>query len=475
MNIARSSGKMTIANAANAIVTFAGITYFARTLGAKGIGVFFLFEALLNILLLPADFGIRSAAEKRLSEGDSPGSVLTTSFLLKSIVLAIISGGILLFRGPINNYIGTNVAAWLVVAVVTRELARQAIQVLNGELRVEKGIAPWLSQSVIWTGFGAVLVWLGFGTQGLIYGLITGYAVSFIWAMHRRSTPFGSPSWVHARSLFDYSKFSFVSHIGGILYSWMDVLVIGYFLTSAHVGAYEVAWRITLVVLLASKAIGETIFPAVSKWDAEKATERIENLIPWAMTPSLALAVPAFFGALLFSREVLTLIFGPEYSGAWLVLIVLMGGKAFEAVQDVIGRSLNAIDHPELAAWAAVVAIVLNLVLNVVLIMEYGIVGAAVATVLSLAAEVSICTVYLSRFLDIRLPWRELGWLVLSSISMALVLLGVRSVIPAETLPRLLLVILLGALVYSTFVLSFRPLRVKLTQSVQVTHSDGTT
>jgi len=193
------------------------------------------------------------------------------------------------------------------------------------------------------------------------------------------------------------------------------------------------------------------------------------------MTPSLALAVPAFFGALLFSREVLTLIFGPEYSGAWLVLIVLMGGKAFEAVQDVIGRSLNAIDHPELAAWAAVVAIVLNLVLNVVLIMEYGIVGAAVATVLSLAAEVSICTVYLSRFLDIRLPWRELGWLVLSSISMALVLLGVRSVIPAETLPRLLLVILLGALVYSTFVLSFRPLRVKLTQSVQVTHSDGTT
>ena len=472
MNIARSSGKLWFATVTNAAVTFVGIAYFARVLGASAIGVFFLFEALLNVLTLPADFGICSAVEKRLSEGDSPGSILTTAFLLKSVPLAAVAGGILLLRGPVNEYVGANVAVWLVIAIAARELAMQAIQVLNGELRVGEGAAPWLAQSVVWVGLGAVLVEFGFGVRGVIYGLIAGFVISFVWAMHRRSTPFRSPSREHVRSLFDYSKYSFIDDVGGSLYNWMDVLIIGYFLTSADVGVYEVAWRITLIVLLASKAIGKTIFPAISRWDSEEATRRIEDLIPSALTPSLALVIPSFFGVVLLSREILTLVFGPEYSGAWLVLIVLIGGKTFEAIQDVIGRALYGINHPGLAARAAVVTIVLNLVLNTVLVVQYGIIGAAVATVVAFAAQTSVMTLYLSRFLDVRVDWRELGWLVLSSLGMALVLIGARSAVPVESLPGLIAVISLGAVVYTVLVLAFRPLRTKVVRSVRTLDSE---
>jgi len=471
MSLARSSAKMSLANVANAVVSFAAIAYFARTLGAEGIGVFFLFEALLNILILPADFGIRSAVEKRLSEGTSPSSLLTTAFLLKSGPLLVIAAVILLLRGPINGYLGANVAVWLVVAIVTREFAQQGIQVLRGELRVGESAVPWLSQSATWAGAGVVFVQFGFGVRGLIYGLIAGYVISFIWAMHRRSTPFGSPSWEHVGSLLDYSKFSFVSLIGGTVYKWMDVLIIGFFLTSADVGAYEVAWRITLVVLLGSKAVATTIFPTMSRWDAERAVGRIENLIPWAVTASLIFVIPSLFGVLLFSEEILTFVFGSEYSIASLALIVLMSGKVFEAIQDVVGRSLNAIDHPELAARAAVIAIVFNLVLNTVLVTQYGITGAAVATVVSFVAETSILTVYLSDFLTIRLFWQELGWFTASSIGMVLVLTGARSVVPVVSISHLAFAILLGAVVYGMFVLSFPPLRTKVARGVRMLKS----
>jgi O-antigen/teichoic acid export membrane protein len=168
---------MSLANVANAVVSFAAIAYFARTLGAEEIGVFFIFEALLNILILPADFGIRSAAEKRLSERTSPNSLLTTAFLLKSGPLLVIAAVILLLRGPINGYLGANVAVWLVVAIVTREFAQQGIQVLRGELRVGESAVPWLSQSATWAGAGVVLVDFGFGGRGQIKGLITGYLI----------------------------------------------------------------------------------------------------------------------------------------------------------------------------------------------------------------------------------------------------------------------------------------------------------
>jgi O-antigen/teichoic acid export membrane protein len=463
---------MTAANVANAIVTFVGIAYFARTLGAEEIGMFFLFEATVNVLVIPADLGIRSATEKRLSEGISPGSVLTTSFILKLAPLTVIIIGVLLFQARINGYIGADVAILLAITIVAQEFAKQAIQVLRGELRVSESVTPWLSQSAVWVGFGALLVQLGFGVRGLIYGLISGFVVSFAWAMHRRSTPFHTPSWKHVRSLFDYSRYSFVSMIGGTLYNWMDVIIIGYFLTSADVGVYEVAWRVTLVVLLASKAIGTTVFPAMSKWDAERATERIQDLIPSAVTPSLAFVVPSLFGVIVLSQEILGLIFGPEYAGASIVLIILMGGKLFDAFYDVIGRSLNAIDHPRLAAQAAVVSMILNLVLNIVLVTQYGIVGAAIATVVSFIVSAVMCLMYLQRYLTVQLYWRELGWLVVSSIGMMLVLLAIRSAIPIGTIPRLLFVIFLGAAVYGIIMFSFRPLRAKITRSVRTLYQD---
>jgi O-antigen/teichoic acid export membrane protein len=246
----------------------------------------------------------------------------------------------------------------------------------------------------------------------------------------------------------------------------MDILIIGLFLTTADVGAYEVAWRVTAVVILGSTAIAHTIFPQVSRWDADEAVDRIERLVPRAITPSLLVAVPSFFGTILFSREILTFVFDAEYAAAWLVLTLLMGEKIFQSIHVVTGRSLKAIDHPELAARAAVAAITTNLVLNLVLVWQYGLVGAAVATVVSFGLNTVLCIRYLSRFLTVRLPWTDLRWISVASVVMAVVLAGIESVFAVDTLLRLVCVILVGAVVYGCVLLVSPSLRERAVRSL---------
>lgn len=459
MNLAKSSVKVFLGRTTGTVVVFLGITYFARNLGSHQMGVFFLFQALLGMLAIPADLGVSGSVAKRISEGEPRGKVLSTALAIKLVPLSVLVLGILLLQAYVNEYVGAEIAVLLVVAVVLQEFAKLTIEFLNGELRVGETALPSLSRQVVFVGLGAILVSLGMGMFALVYGVIAGLAVMLVWGAYKSSLSFDRPSISQARSLFDYSKYAFISSIGGYFYSWMDVAVIGFFMTQSDVGVYEIAWRVSAVLMLFSHPIATTIFPQVSQWSADDATERIETLLPEVIAPSLLFVIPAFFGVASLSREILGLVFGPEYTAGWLVLIILASEKLLQAVHIILGRSLQGIDRPDLAAKAGVVAMVLNLVLNIVLVLEFGIVGAAVATAVSFIVNSALHAYYLSRFVSITIPYVRIAGSVVASLGMCLGIVAAQSTIAVDTLPRLLATVFLGVLLYGGFVLLIPSLR----------------
>lgn len=454
MDVTRSSIKLFTAKGGSALIAFVGMTFFARQLGASELGAFFLFQTLLYLLTIPADLGVRGGVEKRLSEGMDPGSILASAIWFKFAMLALVSAGVFLLRGWINNYVGANVAFLLVVGIVVWEFSELYIYTVRGELRVGETAVLEFGRQAIWVGLGAALLVSGFGVRGIIYSLIAGAFVAFLLGLYRSDTPIGVSTRGSFRSLFDYSKYHFVSSIGGKVYEWMDVAVIGLFLANSFVGIYEIAWQVTLLVLVASYAIATTIFPQISQWNAEAATDRIESIVSRSIGISLSLSIPAFAGAFVFSREILSFVFGQEYAVAAGVLVILMIEKVFQSANDVFWKSLHAIDEPRLAAKATVVTVILNLSLNVVLIPLYGITGAAVATTTAAIANTVLHGAYLDRFVTVQIPYRLIGLCCVGSATMVLVLTAVRSVFPVTSLAVLLAEIGLGALTYGVFVLA---------------------
>jgi len=452
MNIARSSFRVFIAKAVNSVITFLGIAFFARELGAHQIGIFFLFQAIIGMVAIPADLGISSGVTKRISEGESPDSILSTAILIKLLLISPFILGIVLLRHPINDYIGGEVAVYLALALVLQEFGKLTMKILEGELRVGETAGPTLAQKIAFVGVGTVLILLGFEARGIIFGLLGGLFIMFLWGSYKISLGFGTPSFSNAQSLFDYSKYAFISSIGGYFYSWMDIAIIGFFLTQSNVGVYEIAWRVTAVTMLFSSSIATTIFPQVSQWHDENAKKRIEEVLPNVITPSMFFVIPAFVGIVLFSNEILGLVFGPEYTMGSLVLIILMGEKIFQSVHIILGRSLQGIDRPDLAAKAGVIAIALNFFLNIVFVFYYGILGAAIATTLSFLVNTALHARYLSLFVSINIPLNEIRDLVLASVGMGISLQLIRTLYPIDSLPRLTAVILLGVILYIVFV-----------------------
>lgn len=446
MDIAKSSLKLFFANFSGALVQFLGIIYFSRELNPTAMGIFFLFEALLGMLGILTDFGFRGAVEKRISEGEE--SVVGSAMLIKSIPIIIITLFIIITKTYINNYIGSSIALFLAIAIIVQEIAKLTIFVLRGELRVGETAVLKLGREVTWVGTSAIFIRFGFGADGLIYGLLTGLTVVAVWGWLKSSVAIGRPSIDTARSLFGFSKYNVISSLGGYFYSWMDVAILGLFLTQADVGAYEVAWRVTLIVTLLSNSIARTIFPQISHWDSKEAKKQIESTIQRTITPSLVLVIPSFFGVLVFSRDILTFVFGEEYSVAWLVLIILMSEKILQSIHKILGSTLRGIDHPDLAAYATIVSIAVNLFLNIILIINLGIVGAAIATTISFALNTYLHAKFLSNFINILIPYPEIGWLIVSSTGMTIVLLLLQRIISITGIYNLFSIIFTGSLVY---------------------------
>ncbi|GGC48688.1 polysaccharide biosynthesis protein [Haloferax sulfurifontis] len=412
------------------------------------------------MVAIPADFGLRGAVEKRISEGESQGRYLSSAILLKIPPVMIIVAGIFVFRPWINNYLGAEVAALLAIALILQEASQLTIVVLKGELRVGETAVLEVVRQATWLGVGGMLVSQGLGARALIYGLLAGLFLVFSWGCFKISVIPQYPSRGHASSLFNYGKYNAISSVGGYFYSWMDVAIIGLFLTQAHVGAYEVAWRITTVVILLSRSIATAVFPQFSEWSGEGAKNRIKDVIPQVLTPSLILVIPSFFGTVLFSKEILGLVFGVEYEIAWLALIILMFDQVTEAAQVVFGRSLQALDRPDLAARATAFGVILNLILNIILVSSFGITGAAIATmVASLFSGLILHFLYLSKIISIKIPYAELLWCVLAALCMTFLLVPIRWLVTVNSIIELLVVIALGTVLYMATILLSPSLR----------------
>jgi O-antigen/teichoic acid export membrane protein len=221
------------------------------------------------------------------------------------------------------------------------------------------------------------------------------------------------------------------------------------------------------VTFIFSSSIATTIFPQISEWEADDSVKKIEKLVSRAISPSLLFMLPSFFGVLLFSKEILRYVFGPEYTIAWLVLVVLMGDKVFQGFYSIIGKALQAIDRPNLSAKATIVSMIINICLNIILVLQFGLVGAAFATGIAALLNGLLKFHYLSDYMTVSIPWSEIRWGFASSAIMAIILVLASSIIYINSVIKLFIMVLLGAVIYFISLFSRKNIREKVAAGIK--------
>jgi O-antigen/teichoic acid export membrane protein len=244
----------------------------------------------------------------------------------------------------------------------------------------------------------------------------------------------------------------------------MDTLVLAFFATKGVVGIYEASWKVSVVGVMASQALGTAVFPAISNWESLDAREKIENAVSEGFTYGLLLVIPAVVGTALLAQPFMNLVYAFETGS--LVLLLLMSEKLIQAPRIIIERTLTGIGKPNLVFRATAATLVCNLILNIALVPTYGMYGAASATISTVTLAVLIEVFYLNRLIQITVHWSNLLWQAASALVMGGVVLLGTFVIPVNTLPRLGVLVFIGMVTYGLLIALNPSMRSRILQII---------
>lgn len=448
MAFARTVAKLALSSVTATVLSFLAITIFAREVGPAALGTFFLFESIVAATVTLGDGGVSISVEKRISSGENPNQIIGGAISVKLLLSGAFAVAVWLARPILTEFLGLSAAGLLILAFVFGQFRRDFESVIRGSHRVRETAVFKILQQGSWLAFGLLLLEFSYSAGGLILAFVVSQGLVVALALYRLDVRPSIPDGDSLRSLTGYAKWAYIGSLGGVVYNWMDVLLIGFFLTNSAVGIYEVAWRLATVTLVVSMAVRRAAFPLINAEGGCHSTDRIEELMYEFFTPSMILVLPALTGAIVIGNDILRFVFGPEYVVAGVVLIILMVEKVQEAFAYVLIAPMHALDRPDLAAKSTAAGIVTNFVLNLLLIPVFGITGAAVATLVGETVNFGVHGWYLNKFINIQIPQRELGVCTLAAILMGTVIFWVAELTDIRSIFELIAIISFGALVY---------------------------
>ena len=161
---------------------------------------------------------------------------------------------------------------------------------------------------------------------------------------------------------------------------WTDTLMIGYFLPESDVGIYNAAIPTAFLMFMIPYALLTLFLPILTELYSKDKKEDFKSvykvITKWVFLLNLVL-LSSF---LLFSKEILGILFGNEYIIGASSLVVLAIGY-FIGYTSSSGQSvLLVLKKTKLILFNTVIMAVGNIILNILLIPKYGILGAAIAT-----------------------------------------------------------------------------------------------
>jgi len=255
----------------------------------------------------------------------------------------------------------------------------------------------------LWAGGALNLVAL-LGVVSLSHAVALGLALSIL----RRRLPLLRDFGGHISYLRKALGYGIKAHLGNILTFLnyrLDLFLVNLLAGPAAAGLYVVAVRLVEQLWIVSQAVSTVIFPRLAAMAGDEAARRrftplVARIVLW-----IVLCGAGVLAAV--ARPLIEVLFGAEFAGASLAVMILLPGVVFLASARVLANDLAARGRVGINLALAALVLVINTTANLLLIPPFGIAGAAAAT--SLAYTVN----FLVRLVLQRIIAKTLWWTIL--------------------------------------------------------------
>ncbi|MEO8609116.1 MAG: flippase [Chloroflexota bacterium] len=162
----------------------------------------------------------------------------------------------------------------------------------------------------------------------------------------------------------------------------IDTIVLSSYVSDEMIGWYSTAYNLTLTLTGVAVSFNNALFPTLTR-EHETNPEVVRPVYYRLVKMILFISLPIAVGGMLTAGKIVTLLYKPEIAPAMIPLAIMVWDIPLSMYHMFSSYMSTAIQTERRAALIYVTMGVLNLVLNLLLVPLFGVVGAALTTVLT--------------------------------------------------------------------------------------------
>lgn len=234
--------------------------------------------------------------------------------------------------------------------------------------------------------FYALLFQLNVSLESLAYVQVIGTIVSTVFAVYlgrKYYTLSWSFEWHRVKQLMNFGKYTFGTNLSSTVMRNVDSWMLGSIVSSAAVGMYNPALRLSNLFELPTSTLTSIAFPKLVTRIKEEGNKSARHLYEKSTALILALMLPFVILVIIFADYVIMLIAGEAYLESVDVLRITMLYGLFIPFNRQVGITLDALGRPKDTFLFVLRNTIMNVIFNYIFITYYGLIGAAIATLLT--------------------------------------------------------------------------------------------
>lgn len=426
----------------------------ARYLGVNQYGILGFAISLTTILSFTMDWGISTHIVRHISTNyDSASKYLGNALPLKGIftIGAIIITLIILIIMKSDEM---TITVTLLFAI--EQTIRSIIGLLNGSFQAfEEGKYQGIGNTILNTIlllFILITIFTDLGIYGISISYILANIIGLSYSYYALKEHIVKPKFeIDKKFCKKITILSLPFAVTGLLYTVyysIDVVMLTNLVGNYPTGLYNATYKLISVLNLFYSIYTAVIFPVMSKFyknDEKMLLISFEKSIKYLM---LAI-IPIAFGTMIYSSDIINLIYGSKYEPASSALAILIWTVCLLFISGACNTLLNA-SHKELTVTKIyAIAAVFNIILNFIMIPYFSYDGAAITTVLSdlLIVVIQFQIIYKMNYKPNKKLYSDLVKIIIGSSVLGIILyflnLNMWIAIPVGTIIYLIAIIIL--------------------------------
>ena len=361
--------------------------FIVRKLSINDFGIF---SVALMFIGLITTFGFSWSSSSILYYGSrekaKTGS-LNKTFWVRNIIIAVslVVTTILfaLFRHQINNYIGLDVSflilIWLYVSVAEDYLSQYF-------LAIKKQLMSSLLSITAKIIYLMMIFIFSFDVKTLIILNIISHATVLLYIFGINKSDVGKfefdKDWF--KEVLNFSLWQLFGFSGLYLINFGDTTVIKYFMTTEDVGIYNAAYKLFNAIASFAFVISSYYAGSVSQYFTNNDSKKLKQFFYKERLLIFALSTVAHIVVMIFSKPIITTLYGERYVQSVVIFNILMIGSMFRYLTVFYMLYYNTNKKHKLQQIINIFQAILNVILDIIFIQLYGLIGPAIATTMAI-------------------------------------------------------------------------------------------